>query len=179
MRLLSLLFDPRGAIDRRAYWSGLIQLTIISAAVFAGLTRLDTLVATAALPILGEAFMLGVVAGWISGAQTLDVSLVAALLVIGARLYVTACLMLKRARDTGKGAGAPIAFGVVGLLVHAVMCAWTVALFGEGMAVIVPLAADLAIITVMSSVFTVRLGTMGSTLHRRGRLNPRHDLQFT
>jgi uncharacterized membrane protein YhaH (DUF805 family) len=179
MRLLSLLFDPRGAIDRRAFWSGLIQLMLVSLAVFAGLARLDTEVATAALPAVGEAFAVGGVASCIYGAQAPDISLIAALFVIAARLYVTACLMLKRSRDAGQGAGALIAFGLAGLLVHVLTGLWASDLFGEGMAVIVPLAADLAITTVLGSGFTVWLGARGSVPAHRGRLNPRHDLQFT
>ncbi len=50
MRALSLLFDPRGAIDRRTFWSGLIQRMIVSVAVFAALTLVDGRLAWAALP---------------------------------------------------------------------------------------------------------------------------------
>jgi uncharacterized membrane protein YhaH (DUF805 family) len=179
MRLLSLLFDPRGVIDRRAYWSGLIQLTIVSVAVFAGLARLETEVAVSALPAVGEAFAVGSLVSCVYGAQAPDVSLIAALSVIAARFYVTACLMLKRSRDAGQGAGALAAFGVAGLLVHVLTGIWASDLFGEGMAVIVPLAADLAITTVLGSGFTAWLGARGSVPARLGGLNPRHDLQFT
>ena len=179
MRVLSLLFDPRGAVDRRAFWSGLIQLAVVSLLVFAGLARLDVRVAAAALPIVGEVTTLGDVVGRIHGGQAPDVPLVAALLVIAARLYATACLMLKRARDAGRGLSAPLAFGVAGLLVHVLMGTWMGDLFDEGMAVIVPLAADLAATTVLGSGFTVWLGSRGSVPSRQARLNPRHDLQFT
>lgn len=179
MRLLSLLFDPRGAIDRRAYWSGLIQLTLVSLAVFAGLLRIDGAAATAALPMVGEAFTLGALAGWIYGGQVPDVSTLAALAIIAARLYAAACLMLKRSRDTAGSVGAPVAFGVTVLLVHVAMGAWASAVFAGGLTVMVPMAADLAIVTVLATGFTAWLGARPSAPRFLGRLNPRHDLQFT
>jgi uncharacterized membrane protein YhaH (DUF805 family) len=179
MLALSLLFDPRGAIDRRAFWSGLIQLMAVGLMVFAGSMRLDGQVGAAALPALGETYVLGAVVGRVYNAQAPDVSLIAALLVVAARFYVTACLMLKRGRDAGKGAGPLVAFGLAGLLAHVLIGVWTCDLFGEGMAMIAPLAADLAIATILGSGFTIWLGSRTSAAARHARLNPRHDLQFT
>src|SRR4051812_46218638 len=98
MSLLPLLFDPRGAIDRRAFWSGLLQLTLVSLAVYAGLTLVEKGVAWAALPLIGEAFVAVEVAAHAHDAALLDVSLLAGVFLVAARVYATACLMLKRSR---------------------------------------------------------------------------------
>ena len=162
MRLLSLLFDPRGAIDRRAFWSGLIQLTLVSLAVFAGLARLDTIVATAALPAIGEAFATGGLVSCISDARAPDVSLIAALLVIAARLYVLACLVLKRTRDAGKGAGPLVAVGLASLLVHGLMGRWSDALWASEMGTIIPLFLGVAIDAALWTIFLIWIGARPS-----------------
>ena len=162
MRLLSLLFDPRGAIDRRAFWSGLIQLALVSLAVFVGLARLETEVASAALPVVGEAFAVGGVASCISGARAPDVSLTAGLLVIAARLYVTACLVLKRSRDAGKGAGPMVAVGLAGLLVQGLMERWSDALWASEMGTVIPLFLGIAIDASLWAIFLIWIGSRPS-----------------
>jgi uncharacterized membrane protein YhaH (DUF805 family) len=160
MRLLSLLFDPRGAIDRRAFWSGLIQLTLVSLAVFVGLARLDAGVASAALPAVGEAFAIGGLASCIHGARAPDVSLIAALLVIAARLYVTACLVLKRSRDAGGGAGPLVAVGLASLLVHGLMGRWSDTLWASEMGTIIPVFLGIAVDAVLWAILLVRTGAV-------------------
>lgn len=169
MRALSLLFDPRGAIDRRAFWSGLLQLTVVSVAVYVGLIRLGPDVAPAALPGIGEAFAVGGVVAHAYGAVAPDVPLVASILVVAARLYATACLLLKRSRDAGWGARPLVAFGLAGLLIHGAMGLWAYALFGEGMAVIVPMVAEIAATALVGAAFLVMIGGRSS--------NPGRDLR--
>lgn len=158
MRLLPLLFDPRGVIDRRAFWSGLIQLTIVSLAVYAGLTLVDDVVAWAALPAIGEAFVTALIAGHVHGAALSVVSLMAGIFLVAARLYATACLVLKRSRGADRGAGAAIAFGLAVLLVHILTGLWAYDLFPEGMAVIVPMAVDVMANALIGVVFVVWIG---------------------
>lgn len=162
MRVLSLLFDPRGAVDRRAFWSGLIQLTLVSVAVCAALTLVDMGVAWAALPAIGEAWVLSDVAGHVRHAAPPDVPLVAGVFLVAARLYATACLMLKRSRDAGKRPHALIAFGLASLLVHVLVGFWVYDLFPEGMAIILPLAADAMITAGLGLVFTTWIGALRS-----------------
>ena len=169
MRVLSLLFDPRGAVDRRAFWSGLIQLMVVSLAVCWGLTRLESAWALTAPPIVGEAFALGGLVGQIYGAAVPDVALAAALGVVAARLYAAACLMLKRSRDAGLGARPLIVFGLVNLGVHALMGLWAYDLFDDGMAVIVPLIADVAINALIWAAFLVLVGARPSRPGRDAR----------
>jgi uncharacterized membrane protein YhaH (DUF805 family) len=158
MRVLPLLFDPRGAVDRRAFWSGLIQLTIVSVAVYAGLDVQGSIVALAAPPVIGETFIVNGVVGLLCGSALPKVVLEASVFLVAARLYVTACLMLKRSRDAGKGSRPLIAFGVVGLTIHGLMGLWAYDLFDDGMAVIVPLIADAMLTAALGLVFTVWLG---------------------
>ncbi|MFZ0270168.1 hypothetical protein [Caulobacter sp.] len=158
MRLLPLLFDPRGVIDRRAFWSGLIQLTIVSLAVYAGLTLVDGDVAWAALPAVGEAFVTVVIASHAHGAALSDVSLMAGIFLVAARLYATACLVLKRSRGAGGGSGMVVAFGLAVLLVHVLMGLWAYDLYPEGMAVIVPMVVDMMANALIGAVFVVWIG---------------------
>jgi uncharacterized membrane protein YhaH (DUF805 family) len=158
MRVLSLLFDPRGAIDRRAFWSGLIQLAIVSLAVFAALTLVDRRLAWAALPASGEAFVAIDVASWILFGALPDASLVAGLFLVAARLYATTCLVLKRWRDAGGGFGAPVAFGLAMLLVHVATGLAIHDLFPKGVPVIVPLAANALANALIGAVFVVWIG---------------------
>jgi uncharacterized membrane protein YhaH (DUF805 family) len=160
MRLLPLLFDPRGVIDRRAFWSGLIQLTLVSLAVYAGLTFVDGTVAWTALPVIGEAFVTTLIAGHVQGAGLPQVSLMAGLFLVAARLYATACLVLKRSRDAGRGFGPVIAFGLTVLPVHVLMGLWAYDLYPEGMAVIVPLAVDAMAGALVGAVFVVWIGAL-------------------
>ena len=162
MRVLSLLFDPRGAIDRRAFWSGLLQLTVVSVAVYVGLIRFGPDVAPAALPGIGEAFAVGGVVAHAYGAVAPDVPLVASILIVAARLYATACLLLKRSRDVGWGARPLIAFGLAGLMIHGAMGLWAYALFGEGMAVIVPMIAEVAAAALLGAILLAATGARPS-----------------
>lgn len=178
MRLLSLLFDPRGAIDRRAFWSGLIQLTVVSLAVYFGLIHLTLAWAFAALPAIGEAFMVSGLVGHLYGATVPDAVFVAALGVVAARLYPAACLMLKRSRDAGRGPRPLIVFSLISLAVHALMGLWAYDLFDDGMAVIVPLIADVAATALIWIIFVAWIGTSpsrpGNDVRRpdRGGLDP-------
>jgi len=167
MSLLSLLFDPRGAIDRRAFWSGLIQLAVISLAVYVGLTNLGPDVALAAPPVIGEAFVISGVVSHVYGATPPDVALVASVLIVAARLYVAACLMVKRSRDAGKGSRSLVAFGLAGLAIHAVLGLWAYDLFDDDMALIVPLIADAMATAGLGLVFTVWLGALPSSSANR------------
>lgn len=162
MRLLSLLFDPRGAIDRRAFWSGLLQLTVVSVAVFVGLARLETEGASAALPVVGEAFAVGGLLRCVSGAQAPDVSLIAALIVIAARLYVTACLVLKRSRDAGGGPAPLIVIGMASFLIHGLMDRWADKLWASEMGTVIPLFLGIAIDTVLWATFLIWVGARPS-----------------
>ena len=163
MRVLSLLFDPRGAIDRRTFWSGLIQLMVISVVVCTALSFVDIDAAWAALPVIGEAFATTEVAGQVRQGALPDVSLVAGMFLVAARLYVTVCLMLKRSRDAGKGARPLIAFGLVGLAIHGLMGLWAYDLFDDGMALIVPFIADAMATAALGLVFSVWLGALPSS----------------
>jgi uncharacterized membrane protein YhaH (DUF805 family) len=169
MRVLSLLFDPRGAVDRRAFWSGLAQLTIVSLAVCWGLTRLQSAWALTAPPIVGEAFALGGVLGQVYGASVPDVALLAALGVVAARLYAAACLMLKRSRDAGLGARPLIVFGLASLAVHALTGLWAYGLFDEGTAVIMPLIVDVAVNALLWAAFLVLVGARPSRADKTAR----------
>jgi uncharacterized membrane protein YhaH (DUF805 family) len=160
MRVLSLLFDPRGAVDRRAFWSGLLQLTAISVAVAIGLTRLCPDGAPAALPVIGEAFTVGSVASHVYGANAVDIPLTASILLVVARLYVTACLMLKRARHAGKDPAALLVVGLASLLVHGLMGLWAHDLLDDDMAVMVPLMADAMLTAGLGLVVTAWLGAL-------------------
>lgn len=160
MRLVSLLFDPRGAIDRRGFWSGLTQLTVVSLMVYLGLSRVEDTLGAAALPAIGEAFVIADVAGAAHGGKAPDVALVASLFLVAARLYVTACLMLKRARSAGKGPGVAVAFGLSTLLVHVLMGLWAYSLYGEDMAMAVPILADLVAAIGLGLGFTLWLGAL-------------------
>jgi len=166
MRVLSLLFDPRGAIDRRAFWSGLLQLTAVSVALYVGLIRFGPDVAPAALPVIGEAFAVGGVASHAYGAVALNVPLAASILIVAARFYATACLLLKRSRDAGWGVGPPAAFGLAGLLIHGAMGLWAYALFGDGMAVIVPIFADMTAAALFGAIFLASTGARPSASER-------------
>jgi len=166
MSLLSLLFDPRGAVDRRAFWSGLIQLTVVSLAVYVGLIYLTQAWAFAALPAIGEAFLVGGVVGHLYDATVPDVAFVAALGVLATRLYPAACLLLKRSRDAGQGVRPLMVFSLTSLAVHLLMGLWAYDLFGDGMAVIVPLIADGVITALMGIVFVVWLGGIPSRRQR-------------
>lgn len=162
MRLLSLLFDPRGVIDRRTFWSGLIQLTIVSLAVFMGLARLDTEVAVAALPVIGEMSVVSDLVSDVHDAKTPDVALVAMLLVVAARLYITACLMLKRSRDAGRDADIVVAVGLASLIAHGMMGRWAYDLWGSDMGTIVPLFLDTVFNTVLWTIFLMAVGARPS-----------------
>lgn len=159
MRALSLLFDPRGAIDRRTFWSGLLQLAVLGLAIDLGLTRLGVDPALAALPVVGDAFVIGGLANQVYGGTAPDVALTSALLIVVARYYVVACLMLKRSRHAGQGVRPTIAFGLVSLSVHGLMGLWAWSLYGEDMAVLVPMFADMA---AGALVWTIFLGWLGS-----------------
>jgi uncharacterized membrane protein YhaH (DUF805 family) len=163
MRLVSLLFDPRGAIDRRGFWSGLLQLTVLSLMVYLGLTRVEWTVGVAALPGIGEAFVTAGVAGDAYGGDLLDVTLAASLFLVATRLYVTACLMLKRARGVGKRPGVVAAFGLSSLLVHVLTGLWAYSLYSEDMAVVAPILADLVATIGLGLAFTVWLGVLRSS----------------
>ena len=163
MRLVPLLFDPRGAVDRAGFWSGLLQLTVVSVMVYLGLTGVEATVSMAALPLIGETFVGGLVAGGVYGAESVDVLLVVSLALLAARLYATACLMLKRARDAGKGPDTVVVFGVASLLVHVLAGLWGYSLQGEGMAVIVPMVFDLAITGTLAVAFVAWLGALPSS----------------
>lgn len=174
MSVLPLLFDPRGVADRRAFWSGLVQLMVVSAAVYAGLGVLDSIVSLAAPPVIGEIFLVNAVVGLLHGSALPKVALEASVFIVAARLYVTACLMLKRSRDAGKGSRPLITFGVVGLTIHGLMGLWAYDLFDDGMALIVPLVADAMLTAALGLVFTVWLGASPS---RPGRSAGSNRLQ--
>jgi uncharacterized membrane protein YhaH (DUF805 family) len=164
MRLLTLLFDPRGVIDRRAFWSGLIQLTVVSVAVFAGLTWLGIEVAVAALPVLGEMSAVSDIVSCVHDARAPDVALIATLLVTAARLHVTVCLMLKRARDAGKSADIVIALGLAGLVAHGMMGRWAYDLWGSEIGTIIPLFLDTVFNTLLWTIFLIAVGARPSRL---------------
>lgn len=179
MRALSLLFDPRGAIDRRTFWSGLLQLTVISLALYLGLTRLGVGTAMAALPVVGEAFVIGGVADHVYGGVAPDIALTSALLIVAARYYVVACLMLKRSRHAGQGLRPTIVFGLVSLAIHGLMGLWACNLFGEDMAVLVPVFADMAASVLVWTIFLVWIGSRGAwnPLPKTNRFSARKDVQ--
>jgi uncharacterized membrane protein YhaH (DUF805 family) len=158
MRPLSLLFDPRGAIDRRAFWSGLIQLTLVSVAVCLGLGVLEMDGGLAALPVIGEVFVVNEIVSHAYASSALDTALAASVLLFVARLYATACLMLKRSRHAGKDPAALAIVGLAALLIHGLMGLWAYDLFDNDMAVILPLGADIMLTAGLSTVFTVWLG---------------------
>jgi hypothetical protein len=67
MHVLSLLFDPRGAIDRSTFWSGLAQLALVSLADLSrpGTPGPDRLSRRPA--VVGDAYAIGILAGWLYG----------------------------------------------------------------------------------------------------------------
>jgi len=162
MRALPLLFDPRGAIDRRTYWSGLIQLTLVSLAVGFGLLRLDSEVGVAAFPAFGEAFLVTGMAGSVYDAGVPDVAFLVSIPLIAARLYASVCLLLKRSRDVGKGLGGLTACGMATVFVHGLMGLWAYAIFDEGEAVILPLAIDAIVAATVGLAFVAWLGVQRS-----------------
>lgn len=167
MRLVPLLFDPRGAVDRAGFWSGLLQLTVVSLMVYFGLTGVEGTVSLAALPLIGETFVASLVAGGVYGADDAGVVFAASLALVAARLYATACLMLKRARDAGRSSGTVVVFGVSSLLVHVLAGLWGYSLSGEGMAVIVPMIFDLAVTGALAAAFVAWLGALRSSSFTR------------
>jgi uncharacterized membrane protein YhaH (DUF805 family) len=150
MLLLPLLFDPRGAIDRRTFLSGLLQLLIIALAVWLGLTPLDSTAGLAALPALGEAF---IAIGLTANIPT--ISLASAILVVAARAYVTVCLMLKRLRDAGKDSAPLVTVGLASLIVHVLLGIWSCDLFKQQMPLVMPLIADIVANTLIWVIFIV------------------------
>lgn len=162
MRALSLLFDPRGAIDRRTFWSGLLQLAVLGVAVWLGLMRLGVEGGPAAIPVIGEAFLLGGAASHLYGGVAADVPLVSAVLIVAARLYAAACLALKRSRHAGQGRSPLIAFGLIVLLIHGLMGLWAYDLFDDGMAVVTPILADMAASALVWAIFLGWLGSLGA-----------------
>jgi uncharacterized membrane protein YhaH (DUF805 family) len=165
MPALSLLFDPRGVIDRRTFWSGLAQLTLLGLVVWLGLARLGVEGSPAAIPVVGDAFLVGGAASHVQRAVAVDVPLAAAFLIVAARLYATTCLVLKRSRHAGLGRSPLIAFSLILLLIHGLMGVWVYDVFDDGMALITPLVVDMATSALVWAIF---LGWIGS----RGAWNP-------
>lgn len=161
MPALSLLFDPRGAIDRRTFWSGLLQLAGVWLAVYFGLIYLEQIAGLAALPLAGEAYAIGVLAGSLYAGTAPDVGLAACLLLVAARYYMTACLMLKRSRHAGRGARPVMAFLLTSLLLHGLMGLWAWDLYGSDMAVIIPLMGDILANTLIWAIFMAWIGSTG------------------
>jgi len=150
MSVLPLLFDPRGAIDRRTFWSGLFQLLIVALVVWLGLTQLDPTVGLAALPGLGETFIAASLA-----INVPAISLAAAIFVVAARLYVTVCLMLKRLRDAGKDSAPLVVVGLASFLVHVLMGIWSYELFQQDAPLLLPLVADIVANTLIWVIFLI------------------------
>jgi uncharacterized membrane protein YhaH (DUF805 family) len=159
MRLLSLLFDPRGAIDRRAFWSGLLQLTLVSVMISFGLAHLGADGALTVLPVIGEAFAVADLAGHVHASGGPDIPMMMVILTVAARLYATACLCLKRLRDAGHGPVPLVVVGLSGLAVHGLAALWTYDLWDREMAVILPLFADVALTALPWTILLAWLGT--------------------
>jgi hypothetical protein len=79
---------------------------------------------------------------------------------VAARLYATACLVLKRSRGAGRGCGTVIAFGLTVLLVHVLMGLWVYDLYPQGMAVIVPLVLDAMASALIGAGFVLWIGAL-------------------
>jgi uncharacterized membrane protein YhaH (DUF805 family) len=161
MHALSLLFDPRGAIDRSTFWSGLAQLALVSLAICLGLGRLDQIAYLAALPVVGDAYAIGILAGWLYGGNAPDIAVTTTLLLVAARYYVAVCLMLKRSRHAGRGARPVVAFGLISAMLHGLMGLWAWDLYGDDMAMMIPMAGDLAATTLIWMIFVAWLGSTG------------------
>ncbi|WP_426044133.1 hypothetical protein [Caulobacter sp. DWR3-1-2] len=159
MPVLPLLFDPRGAIDRRTFWSGLLQLAVISLTLSFALASLGLPSASAVLPAIGEALITADITGHVYTASPPSVALVASILIATARLYASACLMLKRSRDARKSAGPLIALGLAELLVQGLVGLWIYDLFDDDdVAMILPIAVDAAITAGLGLGFTIWVG---------------------
>lgn len=121
MRPLSLLFDPTGRIDGRAFAFGLLALaglSVVAAALFRGSAKLEL----ALIPIVGE---LSVTALFHGPVQGLDMSTTIAFgLILGVRAYVLACLCIKRLRDQGRTPDRLVVMVATTLMVHVAAGAW-------------------------------------------------------
>lgn len=121
MHPVSLLLDPRGRIDRRAFILGLLLLVGLSLAT-AALVSGSPILELALVPILGE---LAVTALFHGPVQGLGVPTMAAFgLILAGRAYLLACLCIKRLRDQGRPSDSLIVLAVVTLIAHVAAGAW-------------------------------------------------------
>ncbi|MBO9560529.1 MAG: hypothetical protein J7515_18330 [Caulobacter sp.] len=158
MRALSLLFDPRSAIDRRTFWSGLLQLIMLSLVVWLGLTRIGFGAAIAAMPLAGEALLIGSASSHGFGSPDMAVTVTTAIALVAARYYVAVCLMLKRSRHAGLGPRPAVVFCVASLLAHALAAAWAWWAQDQDIMVLGPMFADMAANALICATFLVWLG---------------------
>ncbi|MBO9709148.1 MAG: hypothetical protein J7521_13160 [Caulobacter sp.] len=159
MHAVSLLLDPRGAIGRRDFWLGLLQLGLVEIAVFAALLRLAPETSMGAPPVIGEVFLVGAItARAYDPAYVALVPLLAAAGLVAARAWVTACLCLKRRRSTGKDVRPLLAFGLLTLAAHGLAGWWGLSLYDHDMAVILPLLLDFALSAFLGLWLVIWLG---------------------
>lgn len=160
MRTVPLLLDPRGAIDRRDFWLGLLQLGLVEIAVFAALLRLAPEAAMGAPPVVGEVYLVTAITAWAyDPAYVTAAPLLAAAGLAAARAWVTACLCLKRRRSAGKSVRALAAFGLLALAAHALVGAWAYSLYDQDMAVILPMLLDLVLAAFLGLWLVIWLGS--------------------
>jgi uncharacterized membrane protein YhaH (DUF805 family) len=121
MKLVSLLFDPRGRIDRRAFALGLLLLVGLSLATAALVSR-SPLLELALVPILGELAVTALFHGPVQGLNT--PTMAAFGLILAVRAYILACLCIKRLRDQGRTPDCLVVVVVVTLMAHVAAGAW-------------------------------------------------------
>jgi uncharacterized membrane protein YhaH (DUF805 family) len=165
MNPVSLLFDPRGAIGRGAFWGGLCELALVQLAAGAFLTRSPS-TAEAAMtlfPVVGPTYLLNSIVGAL-GDEGPPLKSIGLVLLQLACLYPLACLGLKRLRDAGSGSAPMIVMGLLSLAIDASMAAWMYDVWDGGEMVIVPGFASL-ILTALS--WTIFLGWIGARPSRQ------------
>ncbi|EJL30549.1 hypothetical protein PMI01_03101 [Caulobacter sp. AP07] len=192
MKLVSLLLDPRGVINRRAYWMGLgleaippiavfcLSLTGLPAAMFDAvegdvMEQVSTLILTGVLataPVISGA--LGPLLVSDSGATPPDVASIAVyILVVGSRLYVMAVLCLKRSRDAGLGAGPVIALGLATLTADVAAWAWLRSMpVTAEMGLAVPGVINVLVVTPLWVLVLAWLGLVRSASVRARQVKP-------
>ncbi|MBO9709147.1 MAG: hypothetical protein J7521_13155 [Caulobacter sp.] len=124
MNLVSLLFDPRGAINRRAFWLGQALLLGAGAALFGLGQQVEIgLPAITVLPVLGDIAALEIIHRWIDEITIWDTNVGPGLALAALRLYAGTCLCLKRRRgmdgDLWMVVGPALAIAVLHLTVWA------------------------------------------------------------
>jgi len=163
MNFAKLLLDPRGVIGRQAFADGLLALAAIIALALVTLGVLAQALswsigdlAMALTPLLGTSLLVTkIVAANIENRAAPE--LIAPVLLMGARLYVLACLCLKRLRDAGRGPSGLIIAGAMSLGFHVLMGQWAQTLLTSEMGELFPPLIDVTFNLLLWGVFLLSL----------------------